>query len=60
MPTLSEQQALATLRQGSQTFQWYVVPLLASVFYVCVVEVEKRKLNIDYFHPTSALDLGLP
>jgi len=42
MPTESAQQALAILRQGSQTFQWYVIPLLAFVFYVYTVEAEKR------------------
>lgn len=42
MPTESAQQALAILRDGSQ-FQWYVIPLLAFVFYVYTVEVEKRK-----------------
>jgi hypothetical protein len=46
MPTVSTQQALAILRHGSQTFQWYVIPLLAFVFYVYVVEVEKRNWNL--------------
>ncbi len=46
MPTASAQQALAVLRQGSQTFQWYVIPLLAFVFYVYTVEVEKRNWNL--------------
>ena len=34
-------QALSILRDGSQ-FKWYVIPLLAFVFYVYTVEVEKR------------------
>ncbi len=46
MPTASALQALAILRQGSQTFQWYVIPLLAFVFYVYTVEAEKRNWNL--------------
>lgn len=46
MPTSSAQQALAILRHGSQTFQWYVIPLLAFVFYVYTVEVEKRNWSL--------------
>ena len=46
MPTPSAQQALEILRKGSQTFQWYVIPLLAFVFYVYTVEVEKRNWNL--------------
>jgi hypothetical protein len=46
MPTVSAQQALAILRQGSQTFQWYVIPLMAFIFYVYVVETEKRNWNL--------------
>ena len=38
-------QALSILRDGSQ-FKWYVIPLLAFVFYVYVVEAEKRNWNI--------------
>jgi hypothetical protein len=38
-------QALAILRDGS-LFKWYVIPLLSFVFYVYVVEVEKRNWNI--------------
>ena len=37
-------QALARLRDGSN-FQWYVIPLLAFVFYVYTVEAEKRNWN---------------
>lgn len=37
-------QALSILRDGSQ-FQWYVIPLLAFVFYVYTVEAEKRNWN---------------
>ncbi len=44
--TESASQALAILRQGSQTFQWYVIPLLAFIFYVYTVEVEKRNWNL--------------
>jgi hypothetical protein len=43
--TESAQQALAILRDGS-LFKWYVIPLLSFVFYVYVVEVEKRNWNI--------------
>jgi hypothetical protein len=46
MPTPSAQQALSILRQGSQTFQWYVIPLLAFVFYVYTIEVEKRNWSL--------------
>jgi len=42
----SAQQALSILRQGSQTFQWYVIPLLAFVFYVYTVEAEKRNWSL--------------
>ena len=38
-------QALSILRDGSQ-FKWYVIPLLAFVFYVYVVEAEKRNWNL--------------
>jgi len=39
------QQALAILRDPGQ-FQWYVIPLLAFVFYVYVVETEKRNWSL--------------
>ncbi len=38
-------EALARLRDGSN-FQWYVIPLLAFVFYVYTVEAEKRNWNL--------------
>ena len=38
-------QAMAHLRDGSN-FQWYVIPLLAFVFYVYTVEAEKRNWNL--------------
>lgn len=41
----SAQQALSILRAGGQ-FQWYVIPLLAFVFYVYTVEAEKRNWNL--------------
>jgi len=37
--------ALSRLRDGSN-FQWYVIPLLAFVFYVYTVEAEKRNWNL--------------
>ena len=43
--TDSALQALSILRDGSQ-FKWYVIPLLAFVFYVYVVEAEKRNWNL--------------
>lgn len=43
--TDSALRALSILRDGSQ-FRWYVIPLLAFVFYVYVVEFEKRNWNI--------------
>jgi hypothetical protein len=45
MPTESAKQALAILRQGNQTFQWYVVPLLAFVFYVYTFGGRKTQLE---------------
>jgi uncharacterized membrane protein len=45
MPTEAARQAQEILRDPSQ-FQWYVVPLLAFVFYVYTVEVEKRNWNV--------------
>ena len=41
MPSDFSQQALTHLRDGSN-FQWYVIPLLAFVFYVYAVEMEKK------------------
>lgn len=38
-------QALSRLRDGSN-FQWYVIPLLAFIFYVYTVEAEKRNWNL--------------
>ncbi|MBN2257996.1 MAG: hypothetical protein JW704_09250 [Anaerolineaceae bacterium] len=43
--TESAQQALAILRDASQ-FKWYVITLLAFVFYVYTVEVEKKNWNL--------------
>jgi len=43
--TASASQALSILRDGSH-FQWYVITLLAFVFYVYVVEVEKRNWSL--------------
>ena len=39
------QQALAILRDASQ-FKWYVIPLLAVVFYIYTVEVEKKNWSL--------------
>ncbi|HDZ11053.1 MAG TPA: hypothetical protein ENH53_02490, partial [Bacteroidetes bacterium] len=41
----STRQILSILRDGSH-FQWYVIPLLAFVFYVYAVEVEKHNWNL--------------
>ncbi|NQT61464.1 MAG: hypothetical protein HQ556_00770 [Candidatus Marinimicrobia bacterium] len=41
MPSDFSQQALTHLRDRSN-FQWYVIPLLAFVFYVYAVEMEKK------------------
>jgi len=38
-------QALSHLRDGSN-FQWYVIPLLAFVFYVYIGEIENRNWNL--------------
>lgn len=43
--TESAQQALAILRDVSQ-FKWYVIPLLALLFYIYTVEVEKKNWNL--------------
>jgi hypothetical protein len=43
--TESAQQALAILRDASQ-FKWYVIALLAFVFYVYTVEAEKRNWSL--------------
>ncbi|HBX68388.1 MAG TPA: hypothetical protein DEH25_03110 [Chloroflexi bacterium] len=45
MPTDFAQQALEILRDGSQ-FQWYVIPLLALVFYVYTNEISKQNWNV--------------
>ena len=47
MPTETASLANSILRDGSQ-FQWYIIPLLAFVFYVYVGEVEKRNLNLVF------------
>ena len=47
MPTESAAQALSILRDGSQ-FSWYVIPLLALVFYVYAVEVERKNWNLVF------------
>lgn len=39
------QQALSILRDPAQ-FKWYVIPLLAFVFYVYVVETEKKNWSL--------------
>lgn len=43
--TESAQQALAILRDVTQ-FKWYVIPLLALLFYIYTVEVEKKNWNL--------------
>ena len=45
MPTDFTQQAELILRDGSQ-FKWYVIPLLAIVFYIYVNEIEKRNWSV--------------
>jgi len=45
MPTRAAEAAQAILRDPTQ-FQWYVIPLLALVFYVYTVEVERRNWNV--------------
>lgn len=45
MPTQSAKQAMSILRDSSQ-FQWYVIPLLAILFYVYAMEVEKKNWNL--------------
>ena len=47
MPTKSALLAENILRDGSQ-FQWYVIPLLSFVFYVYVVEFERRNFNLVF------------
>ena len=43
MPSDFSQQAMTILRDGSN-FRWYVIPLLAFVFYVYVIEMEKKNV----------------
>ncbi len=45
MPSDFSQQALMNLRDGSN-FQWYVIPLLAFVFYIYAVEMEKKNYTL--------------
>lgn len=45
MPTESARQALEILR-NPVTFQWYVIPLMAFVFYVYAVEVERKNWDL--------------
>ena len=47
MPTEFVQEALSNLRVGSN-FQWYVIPLLAFVFYVYAVEFERKNWNLVF------------
>ena len=47
MPTESAARAIDILRDGSQ-FQWYVIPLLAFVFYVYAVEIERKNWNLVF------------
>ena len=47
MPTDFAQQALEILRDGSQ-FQWYVIPLLAIVFYIYTHEIQHRNWNVVF------------
>ncbi len=47
MLTESAQQALSILRDPAQ-FKWYVIPLLALVFYVYTTETEKRNWNLVF------------
>ena len=47
MPTESATTALSILRTGT-TFQWYVIPLLAFVFYVYTVEVQQKNWNLVF------------
>jgi hypothetical protein len=45
--TESAAQAMSILRDGSQ-FSWYVIPLLALVFYVYAVEAERKNWNLVF------------
>jgi hypothetical protein len=48
MPTASAAQALAILRDGRATFQWYVIPLFALVVYIYAVEIERRNWSLVF------------
>ncbi len=48
MPTESAAQALAILRDGRATFQWYVIPLFALIVYVYAVEIERRNWSLVF------------
>ena len=41
----SAAQAISILRDGSQ-FQWYIIPLFATVVYIYAVEIERRNWNL--------------
>ena len=47
MPTEASQRALEGLRDLS-TLQWYVIPLLAIVFYIYTVEIKKARISGDW------------
>lgn len=60
----SASMALSILRDGSQ-FKWYVIPLLAFVFYVYTMEMEKKIMG--WFLPdwlfgewTGSMKSGIP
>jgi len=44
MPTPASVQALENIRDLS-TLQWYVIPLLAIVFYIYTSEIKKARRN---------------
>ena len=47
MPTAASQQALVGLRDLS-TLKWYVIPLLAVVFYIYTVEIKKARATANW------------
>ena len=47
MPTEASLRALEGMRDFS-TLQWYVIPLLAIVFYIYTVEIKKARLGGDW------------
>ncbi|MDA8141363.1 MAG: hypothetical protein M0036_22190 [Desulfobacteraceae bacterium] len=56
MPTAASQRALEGLRDLS-TLQWYVIPLLAIVFYIYTIEIKKARASGNWDAVLAGLTL---